>query len=63
MANDRKEEAWELIRKAAEMNGKPLTKDVEMCEVEMQQIYRNMFSIFIWQMTPFFKSYIKIRID
>ena len=47
MANDRKEEAWELIRKAAEMNGKPLTKDVEMCEVEMQQIYRNMFSIFI----------------
>ncbi|XP_062292958.1 organic cation transporter protein [Scomber scombrus] len=33
MANDRKEEAWELIRKAAEMNGKPLTKDVEMCEV------------------------------
>ncbi|XP_029983819.1 organic cation transporter protein [Sphaeramia orbicularis] len=33
MANDRKEEAWELIRKAARMNGKPLTKDLEMWEV------------------------------
>uniref|UniRef100_A0A8D0DCB6 Si:dkey-119m7.4 n=1 Tax=Sander lucioperca TaxID=283035 RepID=A0A8D0DCB6_SANLU len=30
IANDRKEEAWELIRKAAQMNGKPLTKDLEM---------------------------------
>uniref|UniRef100_A0A672ZLI2 Si:dkey-119m7.4 n=1 Tax=Sphaeramia orbicularis TaxID=375764 RepID=A0A672ZLI2_9TELE len=34
MANDRKEEAWELIRKAARMNGKPLTKDLEMWEVK-----------------------------
>ncbi len=33
MANDRKEEAWELIQKAAQMNGKPLTKDLEMCQV------------------------------
>ncbi|XP_051816660.1 solute carrier family 22 member 6-A isoform X2 [Acanthochromis polyacanthus] len=33
MANDRTEEAWELIRKAAQMNGKPLTKDLEMCQV------------------------------
>ncbi|KAM9339632.1 solute carrier family 22 member 6 [Symphorus nematophorus] len=33
MANDRKEEAWELIHKAAQMNGKPLTKDLEMCQV------------------------------
>ncbi|XP_070782168.1 solute carrier family 22 member 6 [Enoplosus armatus] len=33
MANDRKEEAWELIMKAAQMNGKPLTKDLEMCQV------------------------------
>uniref|UniRef100_A0A3B4XPA2 Si:dkey-119m7.4 n=1 Tax=Seriola lalandi dorsalis TaxID=1841481 RepID=A0A3B4XPA2_SERLL len=35
MANDRKEEAWELIRKAAQMNGKPLTKDLEMSEVQL----------------------------
>ncbi|KAM3602369.1 uncharacterized protein V6R79_002793 [Siganus canaliculatus] len=33
MANDRQEEAWELIRRAAEMNGRPLTKDLEMCQV------------------------------
>ncbi|XP_040920746.1 solute carrier family 22 member 6-B [Toxotes jaculatrix] len=33
MASDRTEEAWELIRKAAQMNGKPLTKDLEMCRV------------------------------
>ncbi|XP_074541941.1 solute carrier family 22 member 6 [Halichoeres trimaculatus] len=33
MANDRKEEAWELIQKAAEMNGKPLTKDLELCQM------------------------------
>ncbi|XP_074472029.1 solute carrier family 22 member 6 [Sebastes fasciatus] len=33
MANNRKEEAWELIQKAAKMNGKPLTKDLEMCQV------------------------------
>ncbi|KAF1376207.1 hypothetical protein PFLUV_G00207890 [Perca fluviatilis] len=36
IANDRKEEAWELIQKAAQMNGKPLTKDLEMC----QQVYK-----------------------
>ncbi|XP_026197055.1 solute carrier family 22 member 6 [Anabas testudineus] len=33
MANDRKEEAWELIQKAAQINGKPLPKDLEMCQV------------------------------
>ncbi|XP_037304945.2 solute carrier family 22 member 13 isoform X2 [Pungitius pungitius] len=33
MANDRKEEAWELIRTAAQMNRRPLTKDLEMCQV------------------------------
>nr|XP_020492316.1 solute carrier family 22 member 6-A-like [Labrus bergylta] len=33
MANDRQEEAWEVIRKAAQMNGNPLTKDLEMCQV------------------------------
>ncbi|XP_070843499.1 organic cation transporter protein [Chaetodon trifascialis] len=33
MTNDRKEEAWELIQKAAQMNGKPITKDLEMCQV------------------------------
>lgn len=33
MAKDKKEEAWELIQKAAQMNGKPLTKDLEMCQV------------------------------
>ncbi|XP_018555211.1 organic cation transporter protein [Lates calcarifer] len=33
MTNDRKEEAWELIQKAAQMNRKPLTKDLEMCQV------------------------------
>ncbi|XP_041831789.1 organic cation transporter protein [Melanotaenia boesemani] len=32
MANDRKEEAWEVILKAAQMNGKPVTKDLEMCQ-------------------------------
>lgn len=36
MANDRKEEAWEMIWKAAQMNGRPLPKDLEMCQVEMQ---------------------------
>ncbi|TDH00047.1 hypothetical protein EPR50_G00183370 [Perca flavescens] len=36
IANDGKEEAWELIRKAAQMNGKPLTKDLEMCK----QVYK-----------------------
>ncbi|XP_012733722.2 solute carrier family 22 member 6-A isoform X1 [Fundulus heteroclitus] len=33
MANDRNEEAWEVILKAAEMNGKPISKDLEMCQV------------------------------
>ncbi|XP_078146124.1 organic cation transporter protein [Centroberyx gerrardi] len=32
MANDRKEEAWELIRKAALVNGKPLCEDLEICQ-------------------------------
>ncbi|XP_058469882.1 organic cation transporter protein [Solea solea] len=32
MANDRKEEAWELIQKAAHVNGQPLAKDLEMCK-------------------------------
>ncbi|XP_072218912.1 solute carrier family 22 member 13 isoform X2 [Leuresthes tenuis] len=33
MANDRREEAWEVILKAAQMNGKPLSKDIEMSQV------------------------------
>ncbi|KAK2856641.1 hypothetical protein Q5P01_005376 [Channa striata] len=33
MANERKVEAWELIQRAAQMNGKPLPKDLEMCQV------------------------------
>jgi len=35
MANDRREEAWEVILKAAQMNGKPLSKDIEMSQVKM----------------------------
>ncbi|XP_034555760.1 solute carrier family 22 member 6-B [Notolabrus celidotus] len=35
MASDRKEEAWELIQRAAQMNGNPLSKDLEM-----QQVYK-----------------------
>uniref|UniRef100_A0A3B5L757 Si:dkey-119m7.4 n=1 Tax=Xiphophorus couchianus TaxID=32473 RepID=A0A3B5L757_9TELE len=34
MANDRKEEAWDVIQKAAEMNGKPISKDMEMCQLK-----------------------------
>lgn len=53
MASDKKEEAWELILKAAQMNGKPLTKDLEMCQVEMQQIsimyILNVGCVKIWQ--------------
>ncbi|XP_068198918.1 solute carrier family 22 member 6-A isoform X2 [Antennarius striatus] len=30
MANGREEEAWDLIRKAAEINGNPLTKDMDV---------------------------------
>lgn len=44
MANDRKEEAWELIRRAAQMNGKPLTKDLEMCQVSLF-ILSNLFKM------------------
>ncbi|XP_061603051.1 solute carrier family 22 member 6-A isoform X1 [Cololabis saira] len=33
MANDRKEEAWEVILKAAQMNGKPIGKELEMCQI------------------------------
>ncbi|XP_040925406.1 organic cation transporter protein isoform X2 [Betta splendens] len=33
MANDRKEEAWELIQKAAQMNEKPLPKDLHIYQV------------------------------
>ncbi|XP_034436315.1 organic cation transporter protein isoform X1 [Hippoglossus hippoglossus] len=40
MANDREEEAWELIRKAAQMNGKPITKDHELYPVQLQQGYK-----------------------
>ncbi|KAF6730352.1 Solute carrier family 22 member 6 [Oryzias melastigma] len=36
MANDRVEEALEVIVKAAQMNGKPISKDIEMC----QQVYK-----------------------
>ncbi|XP_056150194.1 organic cation transporter protein [Lampris incognitus] len=32
MANERDEEAWELIRKAARVNGKPLQEDLEMSQ-------------------------------
>lgn len=37
MANDRNEEAWEEILKAARINGKPLTKDQEMCRVQTNE--------------------------
>ncbi|XP_029965987.1 organic cation transporter protein isoform X2 [Salarias fasciatus] len=33
MINNRNEEAWDLIRKAAQMNGKNFTQDLEMCQV------------------------------
>lgn len=33
MANQRNEEAMDLIRKAALMNGKPLQEDMETCQV------------------------------
>uniref|UniRef100_A0A8D3B4E1 Si:dkey-119m7.4 n=1 Tax=Scophthalmus maximus TaxID=52904 RepID=A0A8D3B4E1_SCOMX len=40
MANDRNEEAWELIHKAAQMNGKPITKDLQMCrKTEVKRKY------------------------
>ncbi|XP_054588411.1 solute carrier family 22 member 6-A isoform X2 [Nothobranchius furzeri] len=32
MANNRNEEAWEIIVKAAQMNGRLITKDLEMCQ-------------------------------
>lgn len=35
MANNRKDEAWELIRKAAQMNGVSQSKDLEMLQVKM----------------------------
>lgn len=38
MANDRTEEAWKLIQKAAEINGKPLIKDLEMCQVQVNSV-------------------------
>uniref|UniRef100_A0A8D3CC85 Si:dkey-119m7.4 n=1 Tax=Scophthalmus maximus TaxID=52904 RepID=A0A8D3CC85_SCOMX len=41
MANDRNEEAWELIHKAAQMNGKPITKDLQMCRVQLSQNFVN----------------------
>ena len=34
MANDKNEEAMDLIRKAALMNGKPLQDDVEISQVK-----------------------------
>ncbi|XP_015242282.1 PREDICTED: solute carrier family 22 member 6-like [Cyprinodon variegatus] len=37
MANDRNAEAWELILKAAEMNGKPISKDLEICQVQQTE--------------------------
>uniref|UniRef100_A0A8C7ZCJ8 Si:dkey-119m7.4 n=1 Tax=Oryzias sinensis TaxID=183150 RepID=A0A8C7ZCJ8_9TELE len=36
MANNRVEEALEVIEKAAQMNGNPISKDIEMC----QQVYK-----------------------
>uniref|UniRef100_A0A3B3V251 Si:dkey-119m7.4 n=1 Tax=Poecilia latipinna TaxID=48699 RepID=A0A3B3V251_9TELE len=38
MANDRKEEAWDVILKAAEMNGKPISKEMEMCQVKNRSL-------------------------
>uniref|UniRef100_A0A667ZTH6 Si:dkey-119m7.4 n=1 Tax=Myripristis murdjan TaxID=586833 RepID=A0A667ZTH6_9TELE len=37
MANNRKEEAWELIRKVARVNGKQLTEDLEIWEVRLRK--------------------------
>uniref|UniRef100_A0A667ZEM3 Si:dkey-119m7.4 n=1 Tax=Myripristis murdjan TaxID=586833 RepID=A0A667ZEM3_9TELE len=37
MANNRKEEAWELIRKVARVNGKQLTEDLEIWEVRLEK--------------------------
>lgn len=42
MANDRKEEAWELIQKAANVNGKPLPKDLEMCQVHLKSFFKSL---------------------
>ncbi|XP_069017769.1 organic cation transporter protein isoform X2 [Embiotoca jacksoni] len=55
MANDRKEEAWELIRKAARMNGKPLTEDLPMCQVyktEEKTVLKKNYSFFDLVRTP-----------
>lgn len=35
MANDRNQEAWELILKAAQMNKKVINKDMKMFQVGM----------------------------
>ncbi|XP_069561881.1 organic cation transporter protein isoform X2 [Brachyistius frenatus] len=55
MANDRKEEAWELIRKAARMNEKPLTEDLPMCQVyktEEKTVLKKNHSFFDLVRTP-----------
>ncbi|XP_068432785.1 organic cation transporter protein [Clinocottus analis] len=52
MANDRKEEAWELIRKAAQMNGRPLSKDLQMRKVEEKTEVKKKHSVIDLVRTP-----------
>nr|XP_040017144.1 solute carrier family 22 member 6 isoform X3 [Gasterosteus aculeatus aculeatus] len=52
MANDRKEEAWELIRTAAQMNGKPLTKDLEVHNIEEKTVVKKKHSFIDLVRTP-----------
>ncbi|KAM8831928.1 solute carrier family 22 member 13 isoform 2-T2 [Spinachia spinachia] len=55
MANDRKEEACELICTAAQMNGRPLTKDLEMCQVhnvEEKTVVKKKYSFIDLVRTP-----------
>lgn len=42
MANNQKEEAWQLIQKAAQMNGVCQSKDLEMLRVRVQ-VYLGLF--------------------
>ncbi|XP_076730402.1 solute carrier family 22 member 6 isoform X3 [Maylandia zebra] len=56
MANDRTEEAWKLIQKAAQINGKPLIKDLEMCQqvckTEEKTVAKNKHSFLDLVRTP-----------
>lgn len=47
MANDRKEEAWQLIHKAAHMNRKPLAKDLEMWQVHLKVLFLHKWTIYM----------------